>query len=248
MYLELVKQVSQVEQEAEVSVRQAAQQAQQMQEEAERSGRALVEQTRRDLQQLETQRRRQAAEDAEAARQQALREVGLLPEFASRFPHEFSGGQRQRIGIARALIMQPEFIVADEPISALDVSIRAQVLNLLNSLKQSRGLTYLFIAHDLSVVRFISDRIAVIRKGRIVELSEAEELFRHPLHPYTKSLLSAVPNPDPAIERNKKLLVYDPSMHDYSVDKPEWVEILPGHFVYGNTREMDGYRRELAAM
>ena len=186
--------------------------------------------------------------DREEKVQQALREVGLLPEFASRFPHEFSGGQRQRIGIARALIMQPEFIVADEPISALDVSIRAQVLNLLNSLKQSRGLTYLFIAHDLSVVRFISDRIAVIRKGRIVELSEAEELFRHPLHPYTKSLLSAVPNPDPAIERNKKLLVYDPSMHDYSVDKPEWVEILPGHFVYGNTREMDGYRRELAAM
>ena len=186
--------------------------------------------------------------DREEKVQQALREVGLLPEFASRFPHEFSGGQRQRIGIARALIMQPEFIVADEPISALDVSIRAQVLNLLNSLKQSRGLTYLFIAHDLSVVRFISDRIAVIRKGRIVELSEAEELFRHPLHPYTKSLLSAVPNPDPAIERNKKLLVYDPSMHDYSVDKPEWVEILPGHFVYGNTREMDGYRRELAAL
>ena len=174
--------------------------------------------------------------------------VGLARRYADAYPHELDGGRRQRIGIARALIMQPEFIVADEPISALDVSIRAQVLNLLNSLKQSRGLTYLFIAHDLSVVRFISDRIAVIRKGRIVELSEAEELFRHPLHPYTKSLLSAVPNPDPAIERNKKLLVYDPSMHDYSVDKPEWVEILPGHFVYGNTREMDGYRRELAAM
>ena len=178
--------------------------------------------------------------------QQALKEVGLLPEFASRFPHEFSGGQRQRIGIARALIMQPEFIVADEPISALDVSIRAQVLNLLNDLKKSRGLTYLFIAHDLSVVRFISDRIAVIHKGRIVELSEAEELFRHPLHPYTKSLLSAVPNPDPAIERNKKLVVYDPSIHDYSTDKPQWVEIIPGHFVYGNEKELDGYREELA--
>lgn len=185
-------------------------------------------------------------QDREDKVQQALKEVGLLPEFASRFPHEFSGGQRQRIGIARALIMQPEFIVADEPISALDVSIRAQVLNLLNDLKKSRGLTYLFIAHDLSVVRFISDRIAVIHKGRIVELSEAEELFRHPLHPYTKSLLSAVPNPDPAIERNKKLVVYDPGIHDYSTDKPQWVEIIPGHFVYGNEKELDGYREELA--
>ena len=177
--------------------------------------------------------------------QAALNEVGLLPEFSSRFPHEFSGGQRQRIGIARSLIMQPEFIVADEPISALDVSIRAQVLNLLNDLKKSRGLTYLFIAHDLSVVRFISDRIAVIHKGRIVELAESEELFFHPLHPYTKALLSAVPNPNPYIERNKKLLVYDPSIHDYSVDKPQWVEIIPDHFVYGNERELDGYRREI---
>ena len=183
--------------------------------------------------------------DREEKVQKALNEVGLLPEFASRFPHEFSGGQRQRIGIARALIMQPEFIVADEPISALDVSIRAQVLNLLNDLKKSRGLTYLFIAHDLSVVRFISDRIAVIHKGRIVELAEAEELFRHPLHPYTKSLLSAVPNPDPAIEKHKKLIVYDPGMHDYSVDKPEWCELLPEHFVYGNANELDGYRKEL---
>ncbi len=177
--------------------------------------------------------------------QKALKEVGLLPEFSSRFPHEFSGGQRQRIGIARSLIMQPEFIVADEPISALDVSIRAQVLNLLNELKASRGLTYLFIAHDLSVVRFISDRIAVIHKGRIVELAETEELFLHPLHPYTKALLSAVPNPNPYIERTKELLVYDPSIHDYSVDGPKWVEILPDHFVYGNERELDGYRREL---
>ena len=183
--------------------------------------------------------------DREEKVQKALNEVGLLPEFASRFPHEFSGGQRQRIGIARALIMQPEFIVADEPISALDVSIRAQVLNLLNDLKKSRGLTYLFIAHDLSAVRFISDRIAVIHKGRIVELAEAEELFRHPLHPYTKSLLSAVPNPDPAIEKHKKLIVYDPGMHDYSVDKPEWCELLPEHFVYGNAKELDGYRKEL---
>ena len=177
--------------------------------------------------------------------QNALQEVGLLPEFSSRFPHEFSGGQRQRIGIARSLIMEPEFIVADEPISALDVSIRAQVLNLLNELKQKRGLTYLFIAHDLSVVRFISDRIAVIHKGRIVELAESEELFRHPLHPYTRALLSAVPNPNPYLERGKKLLVYDPSVHDYRTDKPQWVEILPGHFIYGNERELDGYRKEL---
>ena len=174
----------------------------------------------------------------------ALHEVGLLPEFASRFPHEFSGGQRQRIGIARALVMEPEFIVADEPISALDVSIRAQVLNLLNEMKKSRGLTYLFIAHDLSVVRFISDRIAVISKGRIVELAEAEELFLHPLHPYTKALLSAVPIPDPSLEKHKKLLVYDPSIHDYSVDKPVWEEIANGHFVYGNQRELEGYRKE----
>ena len=176
---------------------------------------------------------------------EALNEVGLLPEFSSRFPHEFSGGQRQRIGIARALIMQPEFIVADEPISALDVSIRAQVLNLMNELKKERGLTYMFIAHDLSVVRFISDRIAVIHKGRIVELAESEELFRHPLHPYTKALLSAVPNPNPYIEKQKNLLVYDPSCHDYSVDKPQWVEILKDHFVYGNERELDRYRKEI---
>ena len=174
-----------------------------------------------------------------------LEEVGLLSEFSSRFPHEFSGGQRQRIGIARALIMEPEFIVADEPISALDVSIRAQVLNLLNEMKKTHGLTYMFIAHDLSVVRFISDRIAVIHKGRIVELAEAEELFLHPMHPYTRALLSAVPNPNPYLERNKKLLVYDPSVHDYSVDKPEWVELLPDHFIYGNAREIDGYREEL---
>lgn len=177
--------------------------------------------------------------------QKALREVGLLPEFASRFPHEFSGGQRQRIGIARALIMEPEFLVADEPISALDVSIRAQVLNLLNRLKKSRGLTYLFIAHDLSVVRFISDRIAVISKGRIVELAEAEELFHHPLHPYTKALLSAVPVPDPEVEKKKKLVVYDPSCHDYSVDQPIWKEMSPGHFVYGNKVELEQYAKEI---
>jgi len=177
--------------------------------------------------------------------QDALKEVGLLPEFASRFPHEFSGGQRQRIGIARALIMQPEFVIADEPISALDVSIRAQVLNLLNKLKKERNLTYLFIAHDLSVVRFISDRIAVIHKGRIVELADTEEIFAHPLHPYTQALLSAVPIPDPEIERKKKLIVYDSNMHDYSVDKPKWIEIKANHFIYANDKELAEYKTKL---
>lgn len=177
---------------------------------------------------------------------QALSEVGLLPEFASRFPHEFSGGQRQRIGIARSLIMEPEFIIADEPISALDVSIRAQVLNLLSKLQKERGLTYLFIAHDLSVMRFICDRIAVIHKGVIVELSVTEKLFDHPLHPYTRALLSAIPMPDPDSERTKVLEIYDPSCHDYSVHKPEWVEIEPGHYVLGNAPELEDYRKRLA--
>jgi len=175
----------------------------------------------------------------------ALEDVGLLPEFASRFPHEFSGGQRQRIGIARALIMEPEFIIADEPISALDVSIRAQVLNLMSKLQKERGLTYLFIAHDLSVVRFISDRIGVIYKGQLMELAESEQLFANPLHPYTNALLSAIPMPDPVRERDKKLVVYDPSCHDYEKDKPQWTELEPGHFVLGNAREVDGYRKKL---
>ena len=174
---------------------------------------------------------------------EALDEVGLLPEFASRFPHEFSGGQRQRIGIARALIMKPEFVIADEPISALDVSIRAQVLNLMSELQQKRGLTYLFISHDLSVMRFICDRIAVIHKGKLVELCETEKLFRHPLHPYTRALLSAVPQPDPDSEKQKVLTTYDPSVHDYSVDLPEWVEIEEGHFVLGNKKELAEYSR-----
>lgn len=176
---------------------------------------------------------------------EALSEVGLLPEFASRFPHEFSGGQRQRIGIARSLIMKPEFIIADEPISALDVSIRAQVLNLLSKLQKERGLTYLFIAHDLSVMRFICDRIAVIHKGVIVELAKTEKLFGHPLHPYTRALLSAIPMPDPEAERNKVLEVYDPSCHNYSVNKPKWVEIEPEHFILGNDPELEKYRARL---
>ena len=178
----------------------------------------------------------------------ALTDVGLLPEHKSRYPHEFSGGQRQRVGIARAMIMEPELIVADEPISALDVSIRAQVLNLMNKLKDEKGLTYLFIAHDLSVVRFISDRIAVIHLGRIVEIAETEELFKHPLHPYTISLLSAVPMPDPQIEKPKKHVVYDESKRDFSGPKPELQEIRPGHFVFANDRELSEYEVKLQEM
>ena len=176
---------------------------------------------------------------------EALDSVGLLPEFASRFPHEFSGGQRQRIGIARAMVMNPEFIIADEPISALDVSIRAQVLNLMAKLQREMGLTYLFISHDLSVMRFICDRICVIHKGVLVELAETEELFAQPMHPYTQALLSAIPMPDPEHEKKKVLKVYDPSQHDYSTDKPKWMEIRPDHFVWANEAEFAKYQEEL---
>lgn len=171
-----------------------------------------------------------------------IAQVGLLPEHLTRYPHEFSGGQRQRIGIARAMVMEPELVVADEPISALDVSIRAQVLNLMKKFQQEKHLTYLFIAHDLSVVRFISDRIGVIYKGRIVEIASAEELFNFPLHPYTHSLISAIPIPDPQLEKNKVLYTYDPSIHDYSVDKPEFVDIGHDHWVYGNKEEIEKYK------
>ncbi len=179
---------------------------------------------------------------------EVLQDVGLLPEFASRFPHEFSGGQRQRIGVARALIMEPDFIIADEPISALDVSIRAQVLNLLSAMQQQRGLTYLFISHDLSVMRFIADRIAVIHKGVIVELADTEELFAYPMHPYTRALLSAIPQPDPREEKKKVLEVYDPSIHNYTEDKPFWTEIRPNHFITCNNYELEQYREKLAKM
>ena len=184
-------------------------------------------------------------EEREAAVSKALSDVGLLPEFASRFPHEFSGGQRQRIGIARSLIMEPEFIIADEPISALDVSIRAQVLNLMSKLQKEHGLTYLFIAHDLSVMRFICDRIAVIHKGVIVELAKTEKLFEHPLHPYTRALLSAIPMPDPDAEKTKVLQIYDPSIHNYAADPPRWSEIEEGHFIMANAEEIEEYRRML---
>ena len=176
---------------------------------------------------------------------QALNDVGLLPEFASRFPHEFSGGQRQRIGIARALVMNPEFIIADEPISALDVSIRAQVLNLMSQLQRERGLTYLFISHDLSVMRFICDRIAVIHKGLIVEMVDTETLFHHPLHPYTRALLSAIPQPNPIAEKNKVLEIYDPTCHHYEKDAPVWTEIEPGHHVLANQEELAQYRERI---
>ena len=168
--------------------------------------------------------------------------VGLLPEHLTRYPHEFSGGQRQRIGLARAMVMEPELVVADEPISALDVSIRAQVLNLLKKFQREKDLTYLFIAHDLSIVRFISDRIAVIYKGDIVEIADAEELFNFPLHPYTHSLISAIPIPDPQLEKNKVLFTYDPSIHDYSTDKPELVCIGHDHWVFGNKKEIEEYK------
>lgn len=177
--------------------------------------------------------------------EKALLDVGLLQEHMTRYPHEFSGGQRQRIGIARAMVMEPSLLVADEPISALDVSIRAQVLNLLKDLQRNKGLTCVFVAHDLSVVRYISDRIAVIHKGRIVELAPAEELFANSLHPYTLSLLSAVPMPDPDIEKNKKLIIYDESVHDYETDKPSWQEVKKDHWIWANEKEMIEYRSKL---
>ncbi len=172
-----------------------------------------------------------------------LETVGLVREHADRYPHEFSGGQRQRIGIARAVIMQPEMIIADEPISALDVSIQAQVINLLNDLRESMGLTIMFIAHDLSVVKYFSDRIGVMYFGKMVEIADSEELFRHPLHPYTRSLLSAIPLPDPVYEKQRTRITYNPlAEHDYSVDKPSFREITQGHFVYCNDAEEKKYK------
>jgi oligopeptide transport system ATP-binding protein len=173
--------------------------------------------------------------------------VGLVPEHAGRYPHEFSGGQRQRIGIARAIILNPDFIIADEPISALDVSIQAQVINLLNDLRNRLGLTIRFIAHDLSVVKYFSDTIAVMYYGKIVELASSDELFAHPLHPYTKSLLSSIPLPDPEFEKGRTRIVYNPiAEHDYSVDKPVMREIIPGHLIQCNNAEFEKYKAEIA--
>ena len=175
-----------------------------------------------------------------------LEMVGLVREHADRYPHEFSGGQRQRIGIARAVIMQPEMIIADEPISALDVSIQAQVINLLNDLRDRLGLTIMFIAHDLSVVKYFSDRIGVMYFGKMVELADSDELFKNPLHPYTKSLLSAIPLPDPVYEKQRTRILYNPiAEHDYSVDKPSFREITPGHFVYCNDAEEEKYKQQV---
>ena len=174
-----------------------------------------------------------------------LETVGLVREHASRYPHEFSGGQRQRIGVARSLIMEPSLIIADEPISALDVSIRAQIINLLNDLRHSLGITILFIAHDLSVVKYFSDRIGVMYFGKMVELADSDELFRHPFHPYTRSLLSAIPQPDPIYEKNRKRIVYNPvADHDYRTSQPSFREVCPGHFVYCNDEEFERYQKE----
>lgn len=175
---------------------------------------------------------------------EALKTVGLLPEHASRYPHEFSGGQRQRIGIARALVVEPSFIIADEPISALDVSIRAQIINLLNDLRETKGITILFIAHDLSVVKYFTDRLAVMYFGKIVEIGDKESIFNNPLHPYTKTLLESIPLPDPAYERTRvRRARYNPKEeHDYSVDKPKLREIEPDHFVLCNKAEFDKYQ------
>jgi oligopeptide transport system ATP-binding protein len=173
-----------------------------------------------------------------------LEQVGLVREHASRYPHEFSGGQRQRIGVARSVIMNPELIIADEPVSALDVSVQAQVINLLNELREKLGLTILFIAHDLSVVKYFSDRIGVMYFGKMVELASSDELFKHPLHPYTRSLLSAIPLPDPEYEKTRQRISYNPlAAHDYTVDKPSFREISPGHFVMCNDAEEAEYRK-----
>ncbi len=175
-----------------------------------------------------------------------LDKVGLVNEHATRYPHEFSGGQRQRIGIARAIVLNPDLIIADEPISALDVSIQAQVINLLNDLRNEMGLTIMFIAHDLSVVKYFSDRIGVMYYGNLVELASSDELFAHPLHPYTRSLLSAIPLPDPKIEKGRVRITYNPlEAHDYSQQQPTFREIVPGHMVLCNDEEEEKYRKEM---
>jgi ABC-type oligopeptide transport system ATPase subunit len=174
-----------------------------------------------------------------------LDKVGLTRDHATRYPHEFSGGQRQRIGIARALVMRPSLLIADEPVSALDVSIQAQIINLFNQIKQEMKLTMLFIAHDLSVVKYFSDRIGVMYGGRMVEMALAEELYTHPLHPYTRSLLSAIPQPDPLYEKTRKRVHYNPSQHPYQTEQPEMVEIRPDHFVLASPSEIAQMKMKL---
>ena len=175
-----------------------------------------------------------------------LEKVGLVEEHATRYPHEFSGGQRQRIGIARAIITKPKLVIADEPVSALDVSVQAQVINLLNDLKDEMGLSILFIAHNLSVVKYFSDRIGVMYYGHLVEVANGDDLYKNPLHPYTKALLSAIPEPNPITERTRKRVDYDPERdHDYSVEKPSMVEVEPEHFVYCSQSELEAYRKQL---
>ena len=170
--------------------------------------------------------------------------VGLTREHATRYPHEFSGGQRQRICIARALITQPDLLIADEPISALDVSIQAQILNILNDLRKELGLTILFIAHDLSVVKYFSNRVAVMNAGRIVEMSSSDEIYRDPQHAYTKSLLSAIPVPDPLVEKKRQRIHYDKASGVYQPeDNPLLREIKPGHFVLMSDNEWAAYQK-----
>ena len=177
-----------------------------------------------------------------------LKKVGLTEEHATRYPHEFSGGQRQRIGIARAIITEPKLIIADEPVSALDVSIQAQVINLLNDLKEEMGLTILFIAHNLSVVKYFSDRIGVMYYGKLVEVAKGDDLYKNPLHPYTKALLSAIPEPNPLTERTRQRVDYDPKRdHDYSQEQPSMVEVEEGHFVYCSPSELEKFKAQLAA-
>ena len=183
-------------------------------------------------------------EEREAKVKELIDLVGLNEDHLSRYPHEFSGGQRQRIGIARALAVNPHFIVADEPISALDVSIQAQVVNLMQKLQHEQGLTYLFIAHDLSMVKYISDRIGVMHWGKLLEVGPADEIYHNPIHPYTKSLLSAIPEPDPERERRRQHLIYDSSIENDGENR-QMYEIRPGHFVYTTVAEAKNYKEEV---